>query len=289
MLGFFTPERAASMDTSTPDAVGSQIFDTQTTTSCRDDIAFVVLNQAMPGRSPLPIRLTDTTVAGEDVSVTGYGLTEIAGDPLALRTRDDMQIVGVGPDTPINITQPAPLRAVRIGPSAATCSGDSGGPITAASTGAVIAVVSLGFEAASSGPFCADQQTSDTTGPRLAEYSALATTAFQAAGQTPVLEPVGAEPATTTTSPEAAPPDAGTHTDAGSDVESVSVLSAEGGSCAVGQGAEGAGWVRWVVCGVTLVVGSRRRGLRHHKEVQRRPQASGGGGHNSRGPTRGSL
>jgi len=170
-------------------AVGLQILSTQTPTVCADDLAFVVLNQSIPGIAPAPIRLGGTQ-AGETVSVWGYGLTDQSEAPTELRVRDDVQIVGVGPLVATTTTQAAPLRAVRVGPGAITCNGDSGGPMTSAATGAVIAVVSLGEQASSTGPFCSDSTNSDTTGPLLADYSDLVRAAFLAAGQTPILETV---------------------------------------------------------------------------------------------------
>jgi hypothetical protein len=169
-------------------AVGLQILSTQTPTVCADDLAFVVLSQSIPGIAPSAIRLGGTQV-GETVSVWGYGLTDQSEAPAELRVRDDAQIVGVGPLVATTTTQAAPLRAVRVGPGAITCNGDSGGPMTSAATGAVIAVVSLG-EQATTGPFCSESTNSDTTGPLLADYSDLVRAAFQAAGQTPILEAV---------------------------------------------------------------------------------------------------
>jgi MYXO-CTERM domain-containing protein len=185
---YLSSEVVAGQPLGPPQAVGLQILSTQTPTVCADDLAFVVLNQGIPGIAPAPIRLGGTQV-GETVSVWGYGLTDQPEAPTELRVRDDAQIVGVGPPVATTTTQAAPLRAVRVGPGAVTCNGDSGGPMTSAATGAVVAVVSLG-EQASTGPFCSDSTESDTTGPLLADYSDLVLAAFQAAGQTPILEAV---------------------------------------------------------------------------------------------------
>jgi hypothetical protein len=137
---------------------------------------------------PAAIRIASPTVAGEGVSVWGYGLTEQAQDPILLRVRDDAYIVAVGPETPLSTTQPAPVRSLRIGPGSVTCNGDSGAPIFSAITGAVIGIVSLGAQA-TTGLFCTDDSTSDgTTGPLLSDYSSLALSAFAAAGATPILE-----------------------------------------------------------------------------------------------------
>jgi trypsin len=187
-ISFYVPsEVVPGQPLGAAQAVGVQILSTQTPTVCADDLAFVVLSQAIAGIAPAPIRLGGTQV-GETVSVWGYGLTDQSEAPTELRVRDDVQIVGVGPLVATTTAQAAPLRAVRVGPGAITCNGDSGGPMTSAATGAIIAVVSLGEQASTAGPFCSDSTNSDTTGPLLADYSDLVVAAFQAAGQTPILE-----------------------------------------------------------------------------------------------------
>jgi len=172
-----------------PAAVGVQTISATSPSACRDDLAFVVLDRAIAGIAPAPVRITGPTQNGEPVSVWGYGLTDRAGDPVALRSNTSAQIVGVGPDAPTELEEPAPLRAVRVGPGSVTCDGDSGGPIFSASTGAVIAIISIGSVATqtTTAPACDDDGVS-SSGPRLAEYTALALSAFAAAGALPILE-----------------------------------------------------------------------------------------------------
>ena len=181
-LDFYT---AASWATNgaagAPDAVGMQIISTQSPTSCRDDLAFVVLDRPLPGLVPAPIRVSQPTSVGEAVSVLGFGLTDHV-EATALRIVDSA-ISGVGPDTPATTTQPAPLRAVRLGP--VTCLGDSGGPVLSKATGAVVAIVSLGSQVGSSGPYCSPSGQVDTTGPRLAAYHDWIVSVFQVAGAAP--------------------------------------------------------------------------------------------------------
>ncbi|MDP9149860.1 MAG: trypsin-like serine protease, partial [Myxococcota bacterium] len=185
---------AGALGVGAPDAVGTQILSTHTTSACRDDLAFVVLDQPIAGLVPLPVRLDGPTRVGETVSVSGYGLTSLKYDTLALRTRRGVPVVGIGPDVPSNNTQLAPVRAMRIAP--VTCQGDSGGAILSATTGALVGIVSLGNLAASGTPACANRLVADTIGPRLAAYRDLALSAFAAAGAFPI--------------PETGPLDAGT-------------------------------------------------------------------------------
>jgi V8-like Glu-specific endopeptidase len=188
-LAFYTAASVAAGNTSgTPDAVGAQIVSTQSPSVCRDDLSFVVLNQPIQGISPAAIRITGTTQVGEGVSIWGYGLTATAGDPTALRVRTDGRVSAVGPDTPSSEAQPAPVRALAIGPGSTTCSGDSGGPFLSNVTGAAIGIVSLGPTASSLSTACTVSTTVDTTGPRLAEYQDIITAAFQAANASPISE-----------------------------------------------------------------------------------------------------
>lgn len=194
-LSFYTNARLlnGTLFVGAPDGAGAMILSTNTPTSCRDDIAFIILQQPIAGVTPATIRIDLPTQFGESVSAWGYGLTAEAGDPLALRVRSNATIAGVGYDVPTTGTQLAPLRAVRVGPDDITCNGDSGGPITSNVTGAVVAIASLGAEASATLPACTGGGVSDTTGPRLGAYQSLAALAFSAAGATPILEP-GAPP-----------------------------------------------------------------------------------------------
>jgi hypothetical protein len=186
-VGFFSPARVAdgAVVTGSPDATGTQIVSVNAPTACRDDLALVVLDRSIPGLVPAAIRISSATRVGETVSVWGYGLTDHVQLP-SLRVRTGVPVTAIGPDTPPARTQPAPLRCLRTGP--VTCQGDSGGPMMSESTGAVIAVVSLGSQAGTSGPYCASDQFADTVGPRLAAYHDLILEAFRAAGASPIAE-----------------------------------------------------------------------------------------------------
>ena len=235
----------------TPDAVGAAIMSTGSPTICRDDLAFVILSQPITGVAPAPIRLDATTKKGDMVAVFGYGETANAGDPLALRVNDTAQILGVGPTTPPMFTQPAPLRAVSVGPGAVACSGDSGGGILASATGAVIAVSSLAPQTTTASGSCGTGAVSSLTGPDLADYRALAFSAFAEAGATPI--------------PEALP-DAGS--DAGADeggepADSGLPLGVTGGSCSASMAPrrdrEWPGIPGFLCLAAVVVVGRRRR------------------------------
>ncbi len=294
-LSFFSAAKvAAGPPLGAPDAVGVQILSTQAPSICSDDLAFVVLDRAIPGLMPAPVRIDGPTEVGESVAVFGYGLTEHSADPLTLRVRDDAQVVGVGPDLPTSVPQAAPLRSLRIGPGSVTCNGDSGGPVFSTASGALIGLVSLGTQANPIGLFCSDGTAADTTGPELADYRDLALSAFGAAGATPILEAASSDAASSDTesldaeSLDAGSLDAETSDEATSDAASPdtevdggwglrpgaepspyvdgSVASgiieyvAAGGSCAIALRQDRSGLFRAIVCGfVWMAVAARRR------------------------------
>jgi hypothetical protein len=249
-LRFFTQASVAAgvpAANGTPDAIGFAIVSTGAPTICSDDLAFVILSRPIAGVAPAPIRLDNTTKRGEMVAVFGYGETANAGDPLALRVNDTAQIIGVGPTTPPMFTQPAPLRAVSVGPGAVACSGDSGGGILSSATGAVIAVSSLAPQTTTAAGSCGTGSVSSLTGPDLADYAALAFSAFDEAGATPIPEPL---------------PDAGSDSGTGPPADLGLPLGATGGSCSASVAPRrDKEWpaIPGVVCLGAAVVVARRR------------------------------
>jgi hypothetical protein len=180
-LHFFTwgSVQALAVPSDSPDAVGKQIISTNSLTSCRDDLAFVILDRPITKVAPLSLRIDALTYPGEAITVAGYGFTD-HNEATALRTVDNAAILAVGPDTPPSIAQPAPVRSVKIGPY--TCVGDSGGPLIGAD-GTVIAVVSIGSQVVPGSLTCPQDAAAaaDTTGPRLGAYKPLVSLAFNTA------------------------------------------------------------------------------------------------------------
>jgi hypothetical protein len=239
LITFYSAESVASgraIGETSPDAVGAQIFSTQAPSVCSDDLALVVLNKPIPGLIPAPVRLSLTeTEVDEPVNVWGYGLTQTPGAPTALRVSQGAEIVGIGPSESTTLTEPAPLRAVRIGPGTTTCNGDSGGPIMS-KDGEVIALVSLGLQS-TNGLDCPSGNNPDTTGPLLANYKDLYEEALAAANTS---LPKDASSDARSDSGHGLVHDTGTtHPSDGSDSPEPSELTAQGGSCAVGPGAAG--------------------------------------------------
>ncbi len=295
---FFTAEQmleGVPANRTTASAVGKSILSTGSSTACRDDLAFVVLSNPL-ALTPMPMRIDDSMVTGESLSIWGYGLTEQRADPPKLRARKDAALLGVGPSVPAETTQPAPVRAIRTSP--VTCPGDSGGPIASVTTGAIVAVVSLGtLSAGTLGPFCSNNELNETVGPRLAAYPTLIATALEAAqaampsrdadtdaatGQdSAALDTNGLEDPDANSSLDAAPSTDGTVADvqASSDDEDGAAAdtstagraapeyAVRGGGCAVRRGDARSSWPRVTLAALALLawIGTQRRAGRRHR------------------------
>ncbi len=122
-------------DLDKPVAKGQALFSTGSTQICRNDIALLVLDRDLD-LALTPLRLDEPTVAGETVTVVGYGHS---GDPVVNRhLRSGVRIIDVGSDDQGGDGGFAPSRTFATGRS--TCPGDSGGPALAERTpGAPIA------------------------------------------------------------------------------------------------------------------------------------------------------
>ncbi|MDF3070923.1 MAG: hypothetical protein K0R38_6524 [Polyangiaceae bacterium] len=182
------PERIELYSAATPRdeplARARELISARSTNICQNDIAFVVLDTAL-NLPVAPIRVGRPARVGELGVLVGYGLG--AGERgIDYRTQNreqkrDLEIRGVGPDSVEDgVTTVPPRSLVLEGP--AGCIGDSGGPLLAQSTGAILGVYSL-------------QTASDCTSPRVAHqlvhlppFELLVRDAFEAAGATPLLE-----------------------------------------------------------------------------------------------------
>jgi hypothetical protein len=132
------------------------------------------------------LRRDRSALVGEPVVAIGYGADRDIEQELELETqerrrRDDQTVALVGPDTDDELGAVAPRIVIVEGPGA--CIGDSGGPLLSRETNALIAVHSL-----VQGD-CVSTETRNwyTHLPPLWTW---AERAFEAAGATPVIEPL---------------------------------------------------------------------------------------------------
>jgi hypothetical protein len=167
-----------------PVAHGKSIVSAHSTTICQNDLAFVVLDRELD--LPIsPVRRGRPAQKGELGVLVGYGL-DADERSIDHRTQEreqkrELEILGVGPDSLAEGVTVVPPRALIMdGPSG--CIGDSGGPLFAESTAAVLGVYSLQVGEDCGAPQVRHQLT------HLPPFELLMDEAFEAAGATPTLE-----------------------------------------------------------------------------------------------------
>jgi V8-like Glu-specific endopeptidase len=155
-------------------ATGKQILHEPGYNLCDNDIALVVLNNAVAGATPMKVRLSFDAQIGEKVMAVGYGVTNPNNPGSAGRRfrRGDIPVVSSGRDWNHLSSEGEFI----LGQS--TCEGDSGGPVLSMATGAVLGVTSRGGNCSSG--------YQHFTGLR--KHAALIQQAFAAAGATAQLE-----------------------------------------------------------------------------------------------------
>jgi len=169
----------------TPLARGLQVISTLSPTICKNDVAFVVLDRQVD-LPIVPMRLGRPAQVHEASVLVGYGLdaTQTGIDYLTQprRQKRELEIAAVGPDSLADGVTTVPPRALILnGPSG--CIGDSGGPLLAASTGAVLGVYSL-----QDGNSCTDPKLRHQM-VHVPPFGTLIDEAFSAAGCLPTPEP----------------------------------------------------------------------------------------------------
>jgi Trypsin len=168
-----------------PLAHGLSIVSTVSDTICVNDIAFVVLDQAV-ALPVLPLRQHGRATVGEAVTLVGYGLVSDAQKIIVFSSqpreqKTGLSITGVGPDSLADGVTTVPPRVLLLaGPSG--CIGDSGGPLLAASSNALLGVYSLLNGVSCSDPHIRHQLV------HVPAFQTLIEQAFAAAGATPVPE-----------------------------------------------------------------------------------------------------
>lgn len=172
-----------------PAARGTKIIHDGSGTLCNHDIALVVLDT--PLNVPIAtIRLDRDPVVGEVTYSVGWGISTAELEPSVRQQRRDIPVKRLGP----NDSYPVLTRSEFL-TGESICLGDSGGPIFAQKTNAVIGVVSRGgngadFDPNTPGSTCTD---ADNFNTKLAPFKEIIQQGFTAAGATPKLEPAPEE------------------------------------------------------------------------------------------------
>jgi hypothetical protein len=171
-VGAATPSAGAA-----PSAIGAGILHDGATNLCAHDLAFVLLDR--PLDVPIAgIRRDADPRSGEAVRVVGWGLIDDSpATPPDVRQRRDVGVVNVGPKVTEQFLTLTPAD-FSLGES--ICSGDSGGPVLARDTGAVVGVISHGDSCVGPGEY--------NVMTKLAPFRATFDAAFAAAGAQPKLE-----------------------------------------------------------------------------------------------------
>ena len=265
-----------------PLAHGLQIVSTLTDTICVNDIAFVVLDQALT-LPVLPLRLHGQAAVGEATTLVGYGLVSDAQANIAVASqprsrKSGLTIAGVGPDALADGVTTVPPRTVLLqGPSG--CVGDSGGPLLADGSNALLGVYSL-----LAGDSCSDARVRHYL-THVPAFQALTEQAFAAAGATPVPEqPVGeladadveASSAAGANGDADAAAAAGANGDAGASSAAGATASggdtrARGGGCATVRHGSSERWPTWLALLLCAIAAGRRAG--RARRAQWRPSS----------------
>lgn len=167
-------------------ARGREVISTLSETICVNDIAFVVLDRELE-LPVFPLRRAGRARLGEAVTLLGYGLDEAMADSarvpwtaLERNRKSDLTIFDVGPELVRDVTSAPPRTIVLEGPSG--CLGDSGGPLFANRTRAVLGVYSV-----LAGTDCLQPSVRHWFS-HVPSFEALTDEAFAAAGAEPLLE-----------------------------------------------------------------------------------------------------
>jgi MYXO-CTERM domain-containing protein len=160
------------------------IYGTDSPEACRDDLAVIVLESAVPvGDVPLiALRFERTTKKQERTRIIGYGDTAGTSTENGRQERDDVVVLGVGGP---NLSTPgdpgiAP-RTIKTGEG--SCKGDSGGPLFSEETGAEIGVYSLLDNNTCGGPDVTNTYT------QVAPFESLIRMALSSVDEEPIVEP----------------------------------------------------------------------------------------------------
>jgi hypothetical protein len=132
-----------------PSAVGRAIFADNTVTLCGHDVAIVQLDRDIAGVPRKQLRLTASSRVGEPAYALGWGVTTIFGVRPERCQRRDVTLLAFGPANYQMVEGMPLIDAVKgevvVGQSA--CAGDSGSPLFAAETGAIIGIASYASNA----------------------------------------------------------------------------------------------------------------------------------------------
>ncbi|MDF2695077.1 MAG: hypothetical protein K0S65_3460 [Labilithrix sp.] len=168
-----------------PAGQGLEILDDHSGTLCNHDLALVLLKEPIESVPLATLRLDGDAAAGEKLLTVGWGVSSGEVEPSVRQQRTDVTVKRVGPDDAIPVLTKSEFLF-----DESICLGDSGGPVFAQKTNAILGVVSRGgngLDPNQGGPAstCSD---ADNVATKLSPFKELITEAFQRAGAQPRLE-----------------------------------------------------------------------------------------------------
>lgn len=169
-----------------PAGQGLEIIDDKSGTLCNHDLALVLLKEPILNVPLATLRLDGDALPGEKLLTVGWGVSLGEVEPAKRQQRAGVTVKRVGPNDEIPVLTKSEFL---FGES--ICLGDSGGPVFAEETNAIVGVVSRGgngLDPNKGGPSstCID---ADNVATKLSPFKELVTEAFERAGAQPKLEP----------------------------------------------------------------------------------------------------
>lgn len=183
----FTGFEPPDLDTTRwrPAGQGLEVLDDRSETLCNHDLALLLLKDPIDSISPATLRLDGDATKGETLLTVGWGVSSDQAEPDQRQQRGDVIVQRVGPDAEIPTLTPNEFLF-----NESICLGDSGGPVFAQATNAIVGVVSRGGNGAApgGGPASTCVQ-ADNLGTKLAPFRDLVMEGFKKSGGEPRLEP----------------------------------------------------------------------------------------------------
>jgi hypothetical protein len=176
-----------SLDTTKwkPAGQGLEIIDDESATLCNHDLALVLLEEPIANVPVAALRLDGDTTAGEKLRTIGWGVTFGEVEPTQRQQRGGVSVKRVGPSESIPVLTNSEFLF-----DESICLGDSGGPVFAEQTNAIIGVVSRGgngLDPNKGGP-SSTCEGADNIATKVSPFKALVLDAFKRAGAEPKLE-----------------------------------------------------------------------------------------------------
>lgn len=183
----FIGEMHPTLDTTKwkPAGRGAEIIDDESGTLCSHDLALVLLEQPIANIPLAALRLDGSPSSGDKVLTVGWGVTSGEVEPSKRQQRRGVTVKRVGPSEEFPVLTRSEFLI-----DESICLGDSGGPVFAEETNAIVGVVSRGgngLDPNKGGPSSTCQGAVNIA-TRLSPFKDLVMEGFRRAGAEPKLE-----------------------------------------------------------------------------------------------------